>query len=750
MEGPSLAHRRTDGEAEGENPAAADEAGAGSATLSARLAAISALRIKLDGRFTSVRAKVVALMTLLGAICLLTSAGFVVYNFKSSLEHGAYVRAAGVADAVAYAAAQATEPEEIAAVIDAVAGAPALKGAAVASMEGRILFASHPEWIGKQIVFEESTLAGRASALRLPMQTALGATGAHAGDYARVLHFPAKKETALLLVRVDMEGLASLLVADAWNLMVWLTIAVVVAVLSISLLIHRIIVAPIEMLRDFATSGGKARADIGGPGDEIGAVARALSDSFAARSEGETRLAQLATTDGLTGLGNRTHFKDCLAREIAEGARNGRMVGVMILNLDNFKDVNDTIGHDAGDVVLQRTAEILKGCAREGDTVARMGGDEFGVVMPGIKNADDMLQLATRLVRAVGAPFRLGAQELQQGACVGLTLFPQDGRDADVLVKTADLALSRAKQEGAGACVLYRHELHLRAIERNTIERDLRTALANEQLMLFYQPKIDIASGRVTGAEALIRWRHEDRGFIPPSVFIPVAERSGLVVPLTKWVIDEACRQNRVWQDDGLTKIGLAVNVSAIDLRRADLTDTIANTLIRRGLSPQYLELEVTESMVMQDVDVVIGTLRRLRSLGVGISIDDFGTGYSSLAYLKRFPVKRLKIDRSFVQDVADGRDGAVIPKVIIDLAHALGVKVIAEGVETADQYEALRALGCDEVQGYFVGRPMPAAEFEVFLRNSPAGRPKGVIEKSKPAAPAAARATPVLKGSAA
>jgi len=315
-------------------------------------------------------------------------------------------------------------------------------------------------------------------------------------------------------------------------------------------------------------------------------------------------------------------------------------------------------------------------------------------------------------------------------------------------MKNADLALSRAKQEGAGACVLYRHELHLRAIERNSIERDLRTAIAKRELTLFYQPKVDAVTGRMTGAEALIRWRHEERGFISPAVFIPVAERCGLIVPLTKWVLDEACRQNREWQVQGLPKIGIAVNVSAIDLRRTDLTDTIANTLIERELSPHYLELEITESMVMQDVDMVIGTLRRLRSLGISISIDDFGTGYSSLAYLKRFPVKRLKIDRSFICDVADKRDGNVIPKVIIDLAHALGMTVIAEGVETANQYNILRDLGCDEIQGYFTGRPMPAAEFEVFLRNAPAGKPDS--DAATPPGVAARSTLAGLRGSAA
>ncbi|MFN4354406.1 putative bifunctional diguanylate cyclase/phosphodiesterase [Parvibaculum sp.] len=739
--------QRKDGQTEAENPSADARAAApGDGGSGAHfLARLSAWRDACLSHFVSVRIKVVALMTAVGMALVLMSGAFVIYNFNSNLERGAYARSEGVADAVAHAALNAAGPEQIAPVIAAVAGAPGLDGAAMATLNGRVRFASHDSWLGKRIMFSADLLgeARRQAAVKVPAQDELEGAGHYQGDFIRILRFESSGEEALLFVRVDMESVASDLIVDAWNLMAWLVIAVILAVLSISLLIHRIIVTPIEALRDYAASGSTAALQAVGPNDEIGAVARALSESFSARRAGEARIESLAATDGLTGLGNRMHFKTRLAEEISSGERGGRMVGVMVLNLDNFKDVNDTISHDAGDIVLQRTADILKGCARDGDTVARIGGDEFGVIMPGVKSADDALQLASRLVRAVGAPFRLGTQDLQQGACVGLTLYPQDGRDADVLVKTADLALSRAKQEGAGACVLYRHELHLRAIERNTIERDLRTALAQNQLMLFYQPKVDIETGRVTGAEALIRWRHEDRGFIPPATFIPVAERSGLVVPLTKWVLDEACRQNRVWQDDGLMKIGVAVNVSAIDLRRTDLTDTIANTLIRRGLSPRFLELEVTESMVMEDVDVVIGTLRRLRSLGVGISIDDFGTGYSSLAYLKRFPVKRIKIDRSFVQDVADGRDGNVIPKVIIDLAHALGVKVIAEGVETAEQYEALRALGCDEVQGYFVGRPMPAAEFEVFLRNSPAGGLQGApIEMSKPTGLKAGRRT--------
>ena len=259
-------------------------------------------------------------------------------------------------------------------------------------------------------------------------------------------------------------------------------------------------------------------------------------------------------------------------------------------------------------------------------------------------------------------------------------------------------------------------------MERNAIERDLRAALAQKQFVLYYQPKIDLATGKLKGSEALIRWCHPERGIVAPDLFVPVAEKCGIIGDVTKWVLQEACRQIRAWQDAGLKNVSVAVNVSAVDLRRPDFTDTVANTLVACGVSPQYLEIEVTESMVMRDVDLVIGTLRRLRSLGVGIGIDDFGTGYSSLAYLKRFPVKRLKIDRSFVSDMADGWSGEILPKVIIDLGHALGLEVLAEGVESRAQLDTLRALGCDEVQGYLLSRPLPADEFANYARQAERG----------------------------
>ena len=686
---------------------------------------LATLRTRIAAHFLSLRAKVVALLTLVGAVLVVLSGVYVVTMFNQNLAHEAELRAAAASDVLTYAAQQ-TGSGEMGPILSAVGNAPYIKDVAIADRDGRIVDASDAAWRGRQIEATMPAMLGLPSAMPRPLaiepQMHLPGGSLRGGDFAVWIDLPHTGQRVMTLVRIDMERLVTRLTTRAWNIMTWLTITAILAILTISMLIHRIVIVPIEALRDFARDNRHEDGEAPAHGDEIGVVARALTASFQAARDGEARLASLAATDGLTGLDNRGYFKTQLADAIARAERESFVVGVMILNLDNFKDINDTLGHDWGDRVLQRTAEILKGCRRDGDVVARIGGDEFGIVLNNVRSADDALELASRLIRAVGAPFRLGAQELQQASCVGMTLFPQDGRDADVLMKNADLALSRAKQEGAGACVLYRHELHLRAIERNQIERDLRGAMARQELMLYYQPKVDVASGRITGAEALIRWHHHERGFISPSVFIPVAERSGFVVELTKWVLDEACRQNRMWQDDGLPRIAVAINVSAIDLRRTDLTDMIANTLIARGLSPQYLELEVTESMVMQDVDTVIGTLRRLRSLGIGIGIDDFDTGYSSLAYLKRFPVKRLKIDRSFIHDVADNRDGHVIPKVIIDLAHALGVSVVAEGVESADQFDALRKLGCDEVQGYFLGRPMPPAEFEVFLRNSPAG----------------------------
>ncbi|HEX7777263.1 MAG TPA: EAL domain-containing protein [Parvibaculum sp.] len=674
-------------------------------------------------RFLAVRQKVVIVLAVIGVAMVLLSAAFVFRLYGHQVEERARSRAEAFTEILDRPALQSKTPADINAILMLLANSTRIGLVVVADDRGTVIAASQSDWRGLAL----RRLIDPPALDRLALETKGLVRSANPDarymDFIRHIDLPFEKKPGTVLIRLNVATAMEAQKAAAWSLLVWLTAGVILAVLTISLVMQRLLVAPIEALRIYAERRGASELlPAIGPPDEISIVADALTDSFKANLAGEVRLTDLAQTDALTSLGNRSHFKARLDREIVLAARGGGLVGVMILNLDKFKDINDTLGHNAGDMILQRTAEILRSCQRKGDTVARLGADEFGVILSGISAPEDAVEFANRFIRAVGAPFRIGSHELHQTACVGLTLFPQDGRDGEILLKNADLALSRAKQEGSGASVLYRHELHLRAMERNSIERDLRTALAQKQLVLFYQPKVDIHTGRIAGAEALIRWRHPERGLIPPDLFIPVAEQCGFITDVTKWVLDEACRQNRAWQRDGLTKIGIAVNVSAVDLRRPDLSDIVANTLVRHALSPQYLDLEVTESMVMRDVDVVIGTLRRLRSLGVGIGIDDFGTGYSSLAYLKRFPVKQLKIDRSFVRDIADARDGEIIPKVIVDLAHALGISVLAEGVEDAAQLEILRSLGCDEAQGYFLGKPMEAADFEAFLRSSADG----------------------------
>ncbi|HEY4344520.1 MAG TPA: EAL domain-containing protein [Parvibaculum sp.] len=691
--------------------------------------------------FFAIRLKVVLLLSLVGFTMIALSGFFIFHTYESQLDDRLQTRVVSFTEVLANGIHNAKSASDVDFILSAFDTSAPVGLVAIADAKGNIFSVSQADWRGlamRRLIAPETQKrldAGEAKLIR-----AEGADYRFA-EFARKVDLPFLNETGTIFVRLNIKGPLASIQATAWSVLVWLIAGIVVSVLTISLIMQRLIVAPIEALRVYAERRGAVPfMPPMGPPDELSILAEALAESFDASSVNEERLADLAQTDGLTGLGNRSLFKSRLDREILRAGQSGQMVGVMILNLDSFKDINDTLGHDAGDIILQRTAEILKNCQRKGDTVARLGADEFGVILSGLSSSEESAEFASRFVRAVGAPFRVSGHELHQTACVGLTIYPQDGRDADVLLKNADLALSRAKQEGSGACILYRHELHLRAMERNSIERDLRAALAQKQFVLYYQPKVDILTGKISGSEALIRWMHPERGLVPPDLFIPVAERCGFISDVTKWVLDEACRQNRAWQDAGLPKIGVAVNVSAVDLRRSDLTDTVANTLVTRALSPQYLELEVTESMVMRDVDVVIGTLRRLRSLGVGIGIDDFGTGYSSLAYLKRFPVKRLKIDRSFIRDIADAREGRIIPKVIIDLAHALGLNVLAEGVEDVAQLEILRSLGCDEAQGYYLGRPMPAAEFETFLRNSEGGlHPDATIREITGIAPSLA-----------
>jgi len=685
-------------------------------------------------RFLTLRAKIVIVITSIGVGLLLVASVFTILNFEHNVDAEARAHVNVALGVFNQAVVRTRSFNALVPVMDAVSGSPVIASVAIGTTRGDVLAYEGRRPVDYQMLASHFVEAGRifAGEDRRGIK-AVGSTQDDLQDFAVPVTLPGDGAHSVAIFRIDMRQIKEAHLVSAISMMSWLIVVIIVSILTISLIVHRVVITPIEALSGFAGRKQPPPLPAGGMDDEISLVARALSDAFADSDAKDQMLRKLASTDGLTSLGNRRWFKDVLAEAIAEHREDRLLVGVLVLNIDKFKDVNDTLGHDAGDRLLQRTADILKSCTRDGDKIARIGGDEFGLILPGLHSADEALDLAYRFSRAVGAPLRLGPHELQPSSSVGITLFPQDGRDPDTLLKNADLALTRAKLEGSGICLLYRHELQLRAIERNSIERDLRAAIRHGDLELFYQPKVEISTGLIAGAEALVRWRHPERGYIPPDVFIPVAEKSGFIGELTKWVMDEACRQIRHWQDIGLTRVAVAVNVSAGDLRRPDLTDMIANTLVNHGVSPQYLELEVTESMVMQDVDMVIGTLRRLRSLGIGISIDDFGTGYSSLAYLKRFPVKRLKIDRSFVRDLGSHGEGRVIPKVIVDLAHALSVKVVAEGVETAEQLQALAELGCDEAQGYFLGRPMPRDEFEAFLQNSPAAQiPQGEQQDSE------------------
>lgn len=684
---------------------------------------IANVRDEVGKLFMTVRFKVVALLCVIGAAIVLLSGLFVFHAFRTQIDHRVFERVSAFTDMLIYVADEAHSPADFRSMVEAFGTMPVINVIAIADPSGQIIASNDPALLKRQLTslgwdnISAQLDAGLGHVVRRDRVNLMAA------EFARRIDVPFMHGKATIYLQLDLKPIVKSVQANAWTLLVWLVAIVTVSIVLISLVMQRILVAPVEALRAFAERRGSgAFTYFGGPGDDITIIANSLTDAFNAKSSNERRLAGLAQTDGLTGLGNRLYFKSRLNEEIAGTEDPVYMTGVMILNIDSFKAVNDSLGHDVGDAILKRTATLLENCKRPGDTISRLGSDEFGVILTNVNSPEEAAEAAVRFIRAVGAPFHVAGHDLQQTACVGLTLFPQDGRDTDVLLKNADLALSRAKQEGSGACILYRHELHLRAMERNAIERDLRAALAQKQFVLYYQPKIDLVTGKLKGSEALIRWCHPERGIVAPDLFVPVAEKCGIIGDVTKWVLREACRQIRVWQDAGLKNVSVAVNVSAVDLRRPDFTDTVANTLVACGVSPQYLEIEVTESMVMRDVDLVIGTLRRLRSLGVGIGIDDFGTGYSSLAYLKRFPVKRLKIDRSFVSDIADGRSGEILPKVIIDLGHALGLEVLAEGVENRAQLDILRALGCDEVQGYLLSRPLPADEFANYARQAERG----------------------------
>lgn len=440
-----------------------------------------------------------------------------------------------------------------------------------------------------------------------------------------------------------------------------------------------------------------------------------LSD-VTARKMAEERRDHLATHDPLTDLPNRMLFHERARQALVRAERAGGIVAVFFLDLDNFKVINDTLGHFVGDRLLQETAKRLAAGLRESDTVARQGGDEFTVLLEGLGGADEAAAVARKLLASLARPFQVEGHEVFVTASLGINLYPLDARNLDDLLKNADMAMYHAKEQGKNSFRFFSAKLNAGARERLELETALRRALERGELELYYQPEIELAGNRVTGAEALLRWNHPERGMITPGSFISIAESSGLIVPIGEWVLQEACRRNKAWQAAGMGSLYVAVNLSARQFQDPRFPAMIRAVLDEARLDPRLLELELTETLLMQNIDDAARTLQGLSGLGVRLAIDDFGTGHSSLNYLKRFPVHKLKIDQSFVKGLDSEPEDAAIVRAIISLGHGLGLRVIAEGVETTGQLEYLRAQRCDEVQGFLLARPMPAADFEAFL----------------------------------
>ena len=467
------------------------------------------------------------------------------------------------------------------------------------------------------------------------------------------------------------------------------------------------------------------------PDLDIAAMLQSIASQLAQylqRTQAEDALRFVATHDALTGLPNRVMFHQRLEHAIAQARRHGRQLAVLFIDLDRFKVINDTLGHEFGDTLLRDVAQRLLQNLRASDTVARLGGDEFVVLLEEVPAPMYVAGVAQKLIAALTQGFALAGKEYHVSASIGVSTYPQDGDSAAGLLKNADIAMYRAKEQGRNTFQFYAAEQNVHTVERLTLESGLRRALERGQLVLHYQPQVELASGRITGVEALVRWQHPELGLLPPASFIAIAEETGLIVPIGQWVLHAACATLRDWRDAGLASLRMSVNLSPRQFMHEGLIGDIEAVLRASGVPAERLELELTEGMVMQDPERAVGLLREMRAIGVSIAIDDFGTGHSSLAYLKRFPVDNLKIDRSFIADIPADRGDSAITQAIIAMAHSLELKVIAEGVENDAQHEFLRAHGCDEYQGYYFSKPLPE------------GQARALVERRTPAPLSAAR----------
>ncbi len=428
-------------------------------------------------------------------------------------------------------------------------------------------------------------------------------------------------------------------------------------------------------------------------------------------------LGHLAHHDALTDLPNRILLQDRLSQAIELAHRQGKQLAVMFMDLDQFKHINDSLGHTVGDQLLQSVAQRLLDCVRQSDTVSRQGGDEFVLLLPFIEHSGDVALSAQKMLTALAEPHHIDLHDLHINASIGISIYPDDGQDAETLLKNADAAMYHAKENGRNHYKFFKPEMNARAVERQATEAGLRRALEGQEFVLHYQPKINLHSGTIVGVEALIRWQHPERGLLLPAQFVPVAEDCGLILPIGRWVLRETCLQALAWLQAGLPPITVAVNTSALELLNNDFLENIRATLVATGLEPHYLQLELTESVLMRDAESANSVLHALADMGVKLAIDDFGTGYSSLAYLKQFPIDTLKIDQSFVSDVTSNPNDAIIVSTVISMGKSLKQHIIAEGVETPEQYAFLLAQHCDEGQGYYFSRPLESVAFATLLK---------------------------------
>lgn len=442
-----------------------------------------------------------------------------------------------------------------------------------------------------------------------------------------------------------------------------------------------------------------------------------MIEDITERKRAEAHIEYLATHDALTGLPNHNLMNDRLTQAMAHVRRAGGVLAILYLDLDRFKVINDGFGHPFGDAVIRAVGERLQVVVRDGDTVARQSGDEFLLLLNDLRKSADVYVVAQKALDALAKPLALQGREVHVAASIGISVYPQDGQTADALIENADAAMYRAKKLGGNTYQFFTREMSDETKRRVDLETQLRLAIAQNQLHLAYQPKVEVASGRIIGCEALLRWTHPALGAISPAQFIPIAEESGQIVPIGDWVLRTAAAQNKTWLDAGLPPIVVSVNISARQFQQQDVAAWVLGALRETGLAPERLELELTESLIAQDVEQAIHAINQLKSAGVKLSIDDFGTGYSNLGNLKRFRVDTLKIDQSFVRDILTDADDASIALAVISLAHSLRMRVLAEGVETAEQFEFLRLNGCDEIQGYYFSRPVPAAELAAMLQ---------------------------------